>query len=139
MARSISGYGITTDEQLVSLAHDMGVDINYVGFAEDLPNKAPPGFNIINIGDERIGGSHWVLWYVDPEGKLSIYFDSYGAPPEDDIVKRSPLPLWVNGKQVQRYDEEFCGIWAIVCASVLSRASDKKKAFVEFMGRYEAV
>lgn len=136
---SISGLGITTDTQLHKIGKLMGVKINYIGYAEDLHSSAPVGYNIINLGDHTIGGTHWVLWYVDPSLKYSIYCDSYGAPPEDNVVKLTPRPLFFNVKQLQGYDEEYCGIWAITLASILNKASDKKKAFDAFLRMFISV
>jgi hypothetical protein len=135
----MEGYGITTDDQLRELATKMGVKLNYIGFAEDLSKKAPTGFNIINLGgpETRGMGTHWVLWYVGPHE--SAYFDSYGAPPEDPIIKLTPNTLWVNGKQLQGYNEDYCGIWAITAASHLNKAKDIKKALTSFIDSYDEV
>jgi hypothetical protein len=138
---AINGYGITTDDQLRNLAKRMGFTLNYVGFAENLPKHAPIGYNIINLGgpETQNQGTHWVLWYVDPSLDFSVYFDSYGAPPEDRVLQLSPLPMIVNGKQLQRYNEEYCGIWAITAAAFIHRSSNKKSALSEFVDKYEAV
>lgn len=136
---AIRGFGITTDNQLRELARDMGFSLNYVGFAENIPKHLPIGFNIINLGDNKIGGTHWTLWYVDPLLKFSVYFDSYGGPPEDPILQKSPYPIIVNGKQVQKYNEDYCGIWALTCASFINRAKDKKIALNDFVDRYKSV
>ena len=136
---SIQGYGITTDVQLRDLADKMGVRLNYIGFAEDLPKKAPAGFNIINLGGPETGnqGTHWVLWYVGP--KESIYFDSYGAPPEDPIIRLTSNTLWVNDKQLQGYNEDYCGIWALTAAAHINKSADKKKALTDFVRSYDEV
>jgi hypothetical protein len=40
---------------------------------------------------------------------------------------------------VQKYNEEYCGIWALTCASFINKAKDKKKALYDFVDRYNAV
>lgn len=140
---SIRGYGITTDDQLRNLAKEMHLKLNYIGFAEQLPPKAPAGYNIINLGDKSIGGSHWVLWFVDPNMRYSIYVDSFGAPPEDEIIKIAPSPLYISDKQIQGFYEEYCGLWALLTASALNKVNDteseKKGALYQFLKRYKSV
>lgn len=138
---AIRGFGLTTDDQLRELARDMGFSLNYVGFAETLPKHLPIGFNIINLGGPETNdqGTHWTMWYVDPSKQFSVYFDSYGVSPEDPIVSMSPRPLIINKKQVQKYNEEYCGIWALMCASFINKAKNKKRAVHDFVDRYNAV
>lgn len=136
---AIRGLGLTTDDQLREIGRTLGIDFNYIGFAEELPSKPPLGFNIINLGDEYMGGSHWTTWYIDPQKKFSIYFDSYAGPPEDKVVQLSPKPLFINNKQVQRYNEEYCGVWALMASSAINRAKDKKNAIQAFVDRFHSV
>jgi hypothetical protein len=136
----MEGYGITSDEQLRKIAKQLGFKLNYVGFAEDLPNKLPTGINIINLGDESIGGSHWTLMFLDK--KNVYYFDSYGTPPEDSIVRlaeEAGYQLYWTTKQVQGYNEEYCGIWALMMAKTLYNAKDKKRAMDMFLDQYNSV
>lgn len=141
MSALLQGLGITSDDQLRDLADAMGIALNYIGFADDIPNDAPLGPNVINLGGrETYGeGTHWTLWYVSPDEGWSCYFDSYGAPPEDRVVELSPKPLLINQKQVQGDAEEFCGIWAITCAAFIVRAKDKKNALERFLEPFNAL
>lgn len=83
MIHAINGLGVTSDQQLKRLAAQLGVDITYIGYADDL-EKLPLGFSIINLGNLQQGGTHWTLLYND--GNQIVYFDSYGALPEDSII-----------------------------------------------------
>lgn len=136
----INGFGITSADQLRELANRLNVKINYIGFAEQLKHLPKPGFSIINLGDDTIGGTHWVLWYIDPQRKHDIYFDSYGAPPEDKIIELSKSDdIIINSKQVQGYYEQYCGIWAITAAAYLNRHVNKKKAFSDFIAKFAKI
>lgn len=108
----IDNYGLTSDDQLRKLAIDIGININYIGFAENI-KKPLTGLNIINLGDHQIGGTHWTSVYVN--GKNSFYYDSFAAPPEDILLKYLPKNVIYNDYfQSQDINEELCGIWALV-------------------------
>jgi len=132
---SFSDLGLTSETQLIDLARKMGMKVNYVGFAESL-NKLPPnGLSIINLGDESRGGTHWVMLWV--EDATITYMDSYGVGPEDDIIRLAgKRRIIFNKKQIQRYEEEHCGVWVLLCAKFLSQKKDKATALNQFISRF---
>jgi hypothetical protein len=65
------------------------------------PNYKGP--QIINLGSEIIGGSHWTCTY---DGK---YFDSFGLVPPEKLEHLEWTPL-----QIQGITEGFCGNWCIL-------------------------
>lgn len=129
-----SGLGITSDSQLRILAKSMGLPpIKYIGFAEDM-KTLPNGLSIINIGGETVGGTHWTMLWVEPQ--RIIYSDSYGVGPEDNIILlANGRDIIYNIKQVQRYDEAHCGVWALLSA----KAIFEKKGLDQFMDQYKSV
>jgi hypothetical protein len=132
-------FGITTDSQLRKIAEQMGFSkINYIGFAENLRELPKNGLSIINLGDNRQGGSHWTMLWIEP--KYVIYFDSYGVGPEDNIIHLAGnRTISYNTKQVQGYTESFCGIWALCAAAFISKKKDKSRALDEFVDQYNIV
>jgi hypothetical protein len=137
-----SDLGITSDFQLDEISKKMGLPkIQYIGFAEDL-RKLPKGLSIINLGGSNRGGTHWTMLWV--EFDRIIYFDSYGVGPEDRIIKLGgERQVIFNTKQVQRYEEEHCGVWVLLAAKAISDAKKNNKDTVEaldkFVDRYKAV
>lgn len=138
---SFKDLQITSDEQLRKIGQNLGLHINYIGFNEELEN-IPIGVNIINLGDDgRFGtGTHWCLLY-NANNHFLCYFDSYGVPPENTILwiaKKENIPVYYNTKQVQRYEEAYCGIWALMMADAIDKVPESKKisAFNEFLNNY---
>ena len=135
---SFKDLGITSDAQLNELAAKMGLRVNYIGFADSL-NKLPPnGLSIINLGDESRGGTHWTMLWVEDD---SIYYmDSYGVGLENDIIRLAGRRRVIfNKKQIQRYEEEHCGVWVLMAAKYLSQKKDKAAALDEFISQFKAV
>jgi hypothetical protein len=131
--------GITSDSQLLHLADKMHIPISFIGFAEEL-TQIPMGFSIINLGDEFQGGSHWTMLYSD--NKQIIYYDSYGVGPEDEIIALvDHRPLYINTKQLQRLEEEHCGVWVLLAMDAINKAdsSRKKEAFDDWLQSYSAI
>lgn len=149
-----SKLGITSDDQLRILASKMGLPkIQYIGFAEDL-RLLPEGLSIINLGGNQ-GGTHWTMLWVqgpdDPralsvsnEPRQIVYFDSYGVGPEDQIILlANGRGVSFNKKQVQRYEEEHCGIWALLAAKAIIEAKknniNAKQAIDTFVSGFSSV
>lgn len=133
------GLGITSDGQLREIANKMDLPaISYIGFAEDLGNLHD-GLSIINLGDSYRSGTHWVALWVEP--KRLTYFDSYGVGPEDEIIQLAgDRKIHYNTKQVQRYEEEHCGVWALLAAkAIIDSKKDSSEAIDDFVASFEAV
>lgn len=136
-----NNYGIMSDDDLRQLARKLGFRISKITFDEDININGGLlyGINIINLGDEQIGGTHWTLWFVPKDRSgVTYYFDSFGAPPEDHIVelsKRKGKDIIYNNKQIQGYSEQHCGIWALLMAKTLfdAKKQDRTKAFDDFI------
>lgn len=134
--------GITSDATLRQLAAQMRLPkIKYIGFIEDL-NAIPDGVSIINLGDNQLSGTHWVLLWSDP--KQIIYSDSYGVGPEDRVIELAgDKPIYYNTRQVQGFKDSFCGIWVLLTAKAIVDAKkngiDAHKALDTFMNSFEAV
>ena len=147
---SLTGLGITSDQQLMKIANDLHLPpIQYIGFADDM-KKLPIGLSIINLGNNRIGGTHWTLLWVDPDIKGTkgtlrptasiIYADSYGVGPEDYIIKLAGnKPIYWNTKQVQGYSESYCGIWALCFAAAISDKKNTQQALSDYVSQYHTI
>ena len=61
------------------------------------PNKKECG--IVNFDKSGGSGTHWVAWYKN--GKIKIYFDSYGVQPPLEVIKYLGRPIHYNTDQLQ--------------------------------------
>lgn len=120
-----------TDSQMETLLKKMKVPLAKIVFKDEMPTKVE--YNkayIINLDDEfdeKTGmlnsGSHWtclvVMKYKDNKVK-PFYFDSYGAPPPEDIknavLKSTGQKLPFNTKNIQSLMGEVCGFF---CCALL--------------------
>lgn len=146
----INEFGISSDIQLKDLAKKLGIKLNYIGFAENLPNKAKNGGYIINLGNFDIGGTHWTCFYI--ENSEAFYFDSYSGAPEDEVIswleKNNVKTLIYNDYfQMQRLEETLCGIYCILFLYYMTYSKKKKlierfheftKSFTDLDGEYSS-
>lgn len=113
MSIDINGLGITSDAQLSKICKDLGIDLKFIGFEEDL-KKINNGSYILNIGNNR-QGTHWVCCFCDK--KELFYFDSFAVGPNDELIKLAKLHklklAWNNEEQFQMLDEKLCGVWCV--------------------------
>lgn len=133
--------GITSDIQLRDISRKLGMhEPIFIGFAEDLTALVNGGY-IINLGDDYLGGTHWVLLYI--ENGLAVYSDSYGVGPEDEIIRLlNGRELVYSSKQIQRYEEYHCGIFALMLAQRLAgrdKKMDIKDSFNSWLSQFRAV
>jgi hypothetical protein len=79
---SLLTKGMTTIKDLHNMADLLGFKIDWIGFGDDFkPSNGK--LQILNLGNMRIGGSHWCA--VNTESKE--YFDPLGAPEDNYIPK----------------------------------------------------
>lgn len=132
MTSFIDRYGITSDDDLHNLAKQMGFNIDYIGFAENLNISNLNMLNerkliVINLGNNEISGTHWCGIVLFNNGN-SFYFDSYAAPPEDILIKKLTSKarqskiaksfgikniIYNDYFQLQGLTEQLCGIWVL--------------------------
>jgi hypothetical protein len=107
---------------LLDIAKKMGMKLNGIYMRNELNKKNfKPGLYIVNIASsENSTGVHWVALYYGSDNTSTmkdnelIYFDSYGAPPVQDIVNLMPQDLHYNKRQIQDYHSTYCGLFAIL-------------------------
>lgn len=126
---SIFKKSMTTPKDLNNLADLLGFKIDYIGFGYNWnPNMGK--LCILNLGNMRIGGTHWVG--VNTETKE--YFDPLGAPPDDYIPKDYKTN---NHMPVQNMNYGRCGQY--VCSFLFySNKGETDEFFKLFkIGYYE--
>ena len=146
----IKEFGISSDIQLKQLADELGLNLIYVGFAENLPADAKNGCYIINLGDFDRGGTHWTCLYIEKPN--AFYYDSYAGAPEDKVIQwleQNGIKnlIWNDYFQMQKLEETLCGIYCIIFLyhmtynkkkSLMDRFKDFTKNFTDLDGEYSA-
>ena len=74
-------------------------------YPRDSINNSTKG--ICNIDDGSQGGTHWVALYG------SKYFDSFGGPPDQWLIKQLPKPLIYHNYIIQGIHSKMCGTYCL--------------------------
>jgi hypothetical protein len=138
----ISGYGITSSQQLIDLAKKLNINLKYIGITNNLINVKPitNGSYIINIGDPGSFGTHWSSTTI--QGNEAFYFDSYAVAPEDDLIdilnsnSKVDKVIYNNDFQFQGVSEQLCGVWAIMF--LYHMQNSKKKTLIEKFNEFKS-
>lgn len=94
----------TTKEELLKILKKLNINDVHIDWDENIDKNKR--FNILNLGDNIRGGTHWVA--VDNKNKE--YFDAYGFPPPLKIKDYSynKIPLqYLNSTLCGQY----CCLW----------------------------
>lgn len=82
--------------------------------------KPFPKFAVINNANDNQPGTHWVCFYACKNQPLIYFFDSYGAPPANDIQiylekvsKKFDKKIIYNTQQIQAFGSDACGWYCI--------------------------
>lgn len=100
-------------QSLVPTVHHVGV------YAADLlPTPVQPSTAlIVNLDPHTERGSHWVAFYMAPEGRHLEYFDSYGRPPHlalfQSFLRKNRLPYAYNHHALQGLDTSICAHYCL--------------------------
>ena len=83
---------------------------------------------VINLDSIKNDGTHWVCYKISKE--RSIYFDSYGFPPPEELVEYLRKPIEYSNFVVQRLNSgPICGH---LCLHVLYQLG-RKKSFLDIL------
>lgn len=72
--KSIIKLSRTTDDQLLTLAKQLGVQVDQIDFKHNIDKHKD--YAILNMGNTQIGGTHWCAI----SNKDKAYFDPLGLP-----------------------------------------------------------
>jgi len=85
---------------------------------DTIPNKPVPGeCAVMNLDSSGGKGTHWVAWVcsTDNNTKFSVYFDSFGLPMPDNLLKylKKIGKIFINNEQIQQDSSVRCGYYCI--------------------------
>ena len=97
---------------------------------------------ILNFETHTQKGSHWTCWYKN--GKDRYYFDSFGEPPPQELIKYLKTPKEYNlpvikqsAVTVQRDESSECGALCLYVLKHLSSGVEFSVILNELLERYE--
>ena len=120
--RPLSNFELLDAAKKLKIPNFRGVFVR-----DELPKK--PRRNecgILNLDDSNGVGSHWVAFLKN--GKVKIYFDSYGLPPPTEMLNYLRSPVYYNSERIQPDNEVFCGH---LCLYVLKKTMNDGCKFQE--------
>ena len=105
-------------------------------FTEDsLPHKIKQlESGIINYDDEG-PGTHWVCYYNSPTSNVVEFFDSYGLPPSDKIIRylrKSGKLIMFSDSQLQMFSSVMCGYYCMHYIKSRNRGKTPQNIIFEF-------
>ena len=89
-------------------------------------------FYIVNMQDHDEGeGTHWVVFYYN-KPLTSIYFDSFGFPPPEDVEEVIKEYIY-NDEDIQDLESTACGYFCITFLKFLHDKQDKQETYKAFV------
>ena len=126
----------TSDQDLHQLSTGLKGFRIFSADSDQMKRKIPKTISgICNQGDLDTGGTHWVAFYNGANQKYTIYYDSFGQPPDPRLLRY----LKTSGKQViglssihQALDSKACGYYCIF----FLKAMNKGQSPAEFLSQF---
>ena len=119
-------YGISipikplTNYDIDIYAKQLGIE-NYRGnFMRDtLPKHiSTTECGVVNLDSIKNPGTHYVCYWK--HNSTRIYFDSFGLPPAQEIIKYLSKPIQYNSTEIQERDSVICGHYCLYVLKSLS-------------------
>ena len=132
----------TTDTDLQKWAHKLNIPLVFIGFKDKLPHMPKPGTYIVNLASstDSSGGTHWISLYLAPN-RNSLYYDSFGAPPPDEVLNfarkwtTNAKKIFINPYDIQSLNSGFCGEFSIdFLANIMHNPT--REGFIHFLHQY---
>ena len=90
---------------------------NYPIYPRDSKKYSDKGF--VNLDDGRMGGSHWVVFYV--RDNKSFYFDSFGGAPDKFLLTQLTKSIIYHNSKIQDIDSKLCGSYCLYFFYLIER------------------
>ena len=81
----------------------------------ELPKNVSAKYYIVNLDDSHTnkGGTHWTLLVIR-DSRRAIYFDSFGMPPPNEVVKfLGDRQIIYSSNEMQNVNSVLCGYFCI--------------------------
>ena len=78
---------------------------------------------IVNIESSKENGAHWSAFHKSKNGK-KYFFDSYGLPPQKEIINKFKTPIIVNDFIIQILNTKLCGQYCLYVLYKLNNLKD---------------
>ena len=125
----------STNTQLIDFAEKMGLPLNNILMRDEMNHLNKDGFYIINLDNSNGNGTHWTSLFYHPLN--SYYFDSYGFVPPLEVEKKI-RPYIYNDADIQDFNSEACGYYALAFIKFLNDKANKEVAFKEFLRLFKS-
>ena len=90
---------------------------NYPIFPRDSKIFSDKGF--VNMDNGSQGGTHWTCFLI--KDNKSIYFDSFGGPPDTFLLKQLPKPILYHNYKIQDINSKSCGSYCLYFFYLIER------------------
>lgn len=138
-------HGTTSDYDLIRLAHDVRVPLQWIGFKNELKHCTPRKGNfIINLAssNDGSGGTHWTC--IRLEKGNAMYFDPFGIPPPTEVLNwiykyigHNHSKLIINTCDIQNINSNWCGQYCLSCLIAMeSSPGTMKQRLNRFVSSY---
>lgn len=124
----------TNNFQLEEYANKLGLPLNNILMRDEMNKLNEDGFYIINLDSSDNQGTHWTCLYFHPLN--SCYFDSYGFVPPLEVEQKI-RPYIYNDADIQDFNSEACGYYALAFIKFLHDKTNKEIAFKEFLNLFK--
>ena len=121
------GTDTTNNFQLLHWGKQLGLKNFQVIMKDEIKDiKIKSLMNIIcNIENSFEDGAHWSCLYYNVKNKNSIWFDSYGRPPDQEIIdKFGKGTILSSNFKIQEFGTKYCGQLSLFILFKLNQGMD---------------
>lgn len=126
---------ILSNIDIEKLCKKMKVPLIQVDCKDKLPKKLKDGCFVINLANSNQTGTHWTAFVIEKKTKTCSYFDSFGAPPPQEVLKYAIKckHIFYDTRVIQDIKADTCGWYCVAFLHFMSYHSgslaDKMEIF----------
>jgi hypothetical protein len=121
--------GITNTEDLKQLSKILKIKNLYILTKDYIKKPLKNGNYIINLDNHNGQGTHWVSFIKKDD--IIYYFDSFGLPPPEQILKINETKIYYNVYNIQDIEETSCGFYCLYFIYNMKIYNNDYKKFLE--------
>lgn len=124
-----------SDTDISNLCFKLNLPLENILMRDEIKDNLKQGFYVVNLDTSDNEGTHWTVVYSFP--LKSVYFDSFGFVPPLELEEKIK-PYVYNDKDIQDWNSDACGWYAIAFIKFLHDKIDKEIAFKEFLRLFKS-
>ena len=128
---------ILSNIDIEKLCAKMKVPLVKCDCKDKLPKRLRNGAYVINLANSNQPGTHWTAFIIETKTKTCAYFDSFGIPPPQEVLKFAVKckHIFYDTRPIQDINAVTCGWYCVAFLHFMTHYTGKLSEKMEYFNQ----